>query len=150
MSPRPAPPTAFVVPAVGDALPPFAVPSVDAGRMATMAALLDDPVPIHYDVAAVRALGMGDRLVNQGPMSIGYLAELVVRWTGDPARLRRLRCRLHANVFEGDELVCTGVVTARDDDAGVCTVELAVRRGDEVVVSGAAEVATRPDAEDRA
>jgi acyl dehydratase len=123
---------------IGDRLPLRHV-VVEAARMATMSALMDDPVPIHYDPQAVRALGLGDRLINQGPMAFGYLTETVVAWTGDVRAVAALRCRFHANVFDGDRLVCSGTVIGRDGD-GHWTLELAIHRGDELVVSGGARV----------
>ena len=44
----------------------YEVPSVSAEKMKTMAALLSEPRLIHWDVATVRALGMGERPINQG------------------------------------------------------------------------------------
>lgn len=123
---------------IGDRLPPREVP-VTASRMATMSALMDDPVPIHYDPAAVCALGLGDRVINQGPMAFGYLTEAVAAWAGDVDAVARLRCRFHANVFDGDRLTCSGTVVDRDD-AGRWVVALELRRDDEVVVSGSAAV----------
>lgn len=122
----------------GDRLPLRHV-TVEARRMATMSALMDDPVPIHYDPDAVRALGLGDRVINQGPMAFGYLTETVAAWAGSARAVARLRCRFHANVFDGDRLVCSGTVLDRDDD-GRWNVELEIRRGDELVVSGGAVV----------
>lgn len=127
----------------GAPLPPFEVPCVDARRMATMSALLDDPVPIHYDPSAVRATG--GALVDQGPMALGYLSETVARWTGDRHALRRLRCRFHAPVRAGDRLVCSGKVVAVHAN-GTRTVELAVRSDAGTVVSGTALVRLPPGA----
>lgn len=35
--------------------------------MKVIAALMDEPNPIHWDDRAVEALGLGNRQVNQGP-----------------------------------------------------------------------------------
>jgi acyl dehydratase len=119
----------------------FVVDAVSSDRMRIMRALLDDPTPIHFDIRAVRALGMGDREINQGPMCLGYLTELVTRWTGDPLRLRRLRCRLLGNVFAGERLACSGRVTAVDRAAATCELDLVVVAGPRKVAQGDATVA---------
>jgi acyl dehydratase len=124
----------------GQQLPLYDIPRVRASRMRTMAALIDDPVPIHYDVDAVRALGLGDREINQGPMAFGYLVETVAGWTGDPQSVATLRCRFHGNVFAGDHLLCGGEVVSIDPTAGTCVVSLWIHRGDETMVSGDATV----------
>ena len=67
---------------VGDALPELVIDPVDPARMKTMAALLRDPNPIHWDLDAVRELGMGDRAVNQGPNNMAYLVNLLASYAG--------------------------------------------------------------------
>ena len=54
------------------------VESVDPQRMKTMAALLDDPNPIHYDVDVVRSLGYGDAPINQGPIHMAFLQNVAI------------------------------------------------------------------------
>ncbi|MGE4426486.1 MAG: MaoC/PaaZ C-terminal domain-containing protein [Solirubrobacteraceae bacterium] len=127
-------------PRIGELLPTVVVDGVDPARMLVVAALLDDPVPIHYDPAAAEAMGGAGRTVNQGPLALGYLGRMLREWTGDRAALRRLRCRLHANVFAGDRLECGGEVTAFDPRSGICAVAVWVRRDGSDVLSGTAEV----------
>jgi acyl dehydratase len=43
---------------VGQEIEPLVIGSVDAGRIKTVAAILQDPTPIHLDPAATRARGM--------------------------------------------------------------------------------------------
>jgi acyl dehydratase len=119
--------------AEGDAIPPLVVDDVGADRMKTMAALLRDPYPIHWDVEAVRAAGHGDRPVNQGPLNLGYVANMLMAWAGE-ASVRRLTVSFHGRVFAGDTVVASGTVV----DGPVCAVRL--MRGDDVIVSGTAEV----------
>ena len=83
----------------GTEVPPFVVESVPVEAMKTVAALLHDPNPIHFDLEAVRALGMGDRQVNQGPTNMAYVVNALTAWTGDPASVRRLQVRFLGNVF---------------------------------------------------
>ena len=44
---------------VGDRIPEWIMPEVSAERMRTMAALLRDPNPLHWDRDAVEALPLG-------------------------------------------------------------------------------------------
>ncbi|HEY9524317.1 MAG TPA: MaoC family dehydratase [Thermopolyspora sp.] len=135
---------------VGTVLPEWHVPSVSPEKMKTMAALLVDPNPIHFDVEAVRALGMGDRPINQGPLNMGYVMNMLAAWSGGHDRLRRFRVRFLGNVFAGDRLCAGGVVTALRDEGGVrladCDVVLTVVGGAQVL-RGTATVALTPDTE---
>ena len=128
---------------VGTELPAWDVPSVSAEKMKTMAALLSDPTPIHWDVATLQALGMGDRPVNQGPLNMGYVMNAVTAWAGGPDRLRRLRVRFLGTVLAGQHLRVRGTVSGLREEDGVrladCDVVLEVVDGDPVV-SGSATV----------
>ena len=130
--------------APGDELEPYVVAAVEPAHMRTMAALLDDPVPIHFDVEAVRRLGLGDRLVNQGPINAGYLLNAVIAWTGDAGAVRRFRCRLLGNVFAGERVECRGTVSAVDAERGVFEVDLRGDADGRPVLAGEATLALRP------
>ncbi len=124
-------------------IPPLTVDAVGADRMKTMAALLRDPYPIHWDPDAARAAGHGDRPVNQGPLNLGYVANMLMAWAGDGS-VRRLTVAFHGRVLAGDTVTASGVVidrsAARDgEQLARCAVRLV--RGDDVIVSGTAEVA---------
>lgn len=98
---------------VGTELPARVVQQVDIGEMKTMAALLRDPNPIHWDPESTRALGMGDRTVNQGPINMAYVMNMLLAWVGnEPTRLRAITLRFMANVFDGDRVLAGGRVTA--------------------------------------
>lgn len=129
--------------AVGQELEPLVVEAVDPEKMKTMAAILRDPNPIHYDAEVVRRLGMGDAPVNQGPINLGYLMELVVRWAGSRDVLRRFGVRFLGNVLAGERVTCTGRVTAIDGDRGEVELELQAAVGDRVVLAGTATVVWR-------
>lgn len=93
----------------GDALGPYTIGAVDPALMRVTSELLADPNPIHLDRAAVQALGMGDRLVNQGPTNIGYVVAMLEQAVPG-ARIADLALRLLDNVFEGDRVHARGVV----------------------------------------
>ena len=130
---------------VGSAVTPFRVDGVDDARMKTMAALLRDPNPIHFDAEVVRSLGIGDRPVNQGPLNVGYVVNALLAWAGgDPAALRRLRVRFAGNVFAGDHLTAGGEVTdlRAEDGCTIATCDVWLDRDDGTrLLHGQAEVA---------
>jgi acyl dehydratase len=141
-----------VTPAVGDLLPELVIGSVDAEKMKTMASILRDPNPIHWDVDAVRALGMGDRAINQGPNNMAYLVNLLAGYAGGFEHVRRLQVRFVANVFAGDRVVAGGRVITVDavDGTDGCVVGCDVwlrRDGDETdtVMAGTALVTVSAD-----
>jgi acyl dehydratase len=118
---------------VGTEIPVWEVDSVDPEKMKIMAALLADPNPIHFDVASVQALGMGDRVVNQGPLNMGYVMNMLTAWTGSAECIRDIRLRFRGNVLAGDHVRARGTVTAVRRESGVrladCDVVLEVVGG---------------------
>ena len=131
MSPSP-------TPVAGDELPRLVIESVDAEKMKTMAALLADSNPIHWDVETVKELGMGDQPVNQGPNNLGYVMNMLGDWAGGAERIRNIRVRFLDNVFAFDRLEAGGTVTSVGDDGLVeCDVWLA-RDGTHPVLAGSA------------
>ena len=133
--------------AVGDRIPEWRLASVSPERMGLLAAILRDPNPIHWDRAEVAARGLGDRLINQGPINVAYVCNAIAAWAG-PTTLRSLTVRFTANVFDGDEVVAGGTVTAVDEAGGevlaTCDVWLD-RAGGERAVEGRAVVAVTGD-----
>lgn len=130
---------------VGTELPARVIERVAIEKMKTMAALLQDPNPIHWDREATSALGMGERTVNQGPINMAYVMNMLVGWVGnDPARLRAIRLRFMANVFEDDRVEAGGRVTGMREVDGErladCEVWLDVTGGSRAL-TGTATVA---------
>ena len=124
----------------GHRLPAYVVESVRPEPMKTMAAILDDPNPIHFDPASVRALGLGERPINQGPSNLGYLMEMLVEFAGAADRVRRVRVRFLGNVFAGDRVECTASVKSVDDDAGVAELEVQASVDGRPVLAGTAVI----------
>ncbi|MHB8736479.1 MAG: MaoC/PaaZ C-terminal domain-containing protein, partial [Terriglobales bacterium] len=48
----------------GAELGPLTIERIDPEKMKIFAVVLDDPNPIHLDPAAVRAAGLGDRVIS--------------------------------------------------------------------------------------
>ena len=76
----------------GDSIPEWVMASVSPERMRTMAAILRDPNPIHWDRDAVDALplGLGRRTINQGPLGLSYMVNMLQAWAG-PGSIRPWR-----------------------------------------------------------
>jgi acyl dehydratase len=123
---------------VGDRIPEWHLPRVSREKMKTLAPILADPNPIHWDLETVRALGMGDRPINQGPNNMAYVMNMLAAWSGGHHHLRQLRVRFAGNVLGDDHVVARGAVTGLRTEGGrtvaECDVEL-------VVVDGATALA---------
>ena len=102
---------------VGDSIPEWVMPSVSAERMRTMAAILRDPNPLHWDRDAVAALPMvlGRRTINQGPLGLGYLVNMLQDWAGDGC-IRRIKMTFPQVVLDGDRVIARGRITALRDE----------------------------------
>lgn len=132
---------------IGDRLPDWHLESVSREKMKTMAALLADSNPIHFDLDSVRALGMGDRPINQGPNNLAYVMNMLGSWAGGMQHVRRVKVRFQANVRGDDHVVARGTVTGLrvegDRQLAECDVELVVLDGDadgETALRGSATV----------
>jgi acyl dehydratase len=127
----------------GDLLPERVVERVDPEKMKILAALLRDPNMIHLDPAASARAGLGHRLVNQGPINLGYVHTLLADWAGGADRVRASAFRLLGNVYDEERVVAGGRVLAVGAAGLVeCEVWLDAERaeGRVRVVSGTATV----------
>jgi 3-hydroxybutyryl-CoA dehydratase len=98
----------------GTELGPWTVDHVDPAKMKIFAEVLADPNPIHLDPDAVAAAGLGDRVINQGPASFGYVLNML-REALPGAIIRDIDVRLTANVFGGDRVTVAGRVESIED-----------------------------------
>jgi acyl dehydratase len=133
----PAPVTEKSETAPVETIPSFVVESVDAQRMKTMAAILRDPYRVHWDREATREMGLGGRVINQGPLNLSYIVNALHNFAGAGC-VRRLTVQFHRPVFDGDSVVGGGEVVVVGNESRTCNVWL--KRGDETVVSGTAEI----------
>ena len=104
---------------VGDPVPEWVMAEVSAERMCTMAALLRDPNPLHWDREAVAALpmGLGKRTINQGPLGVGYIVNMLHAWAGEGC-IRRIVMRFPQVVLDGERIVAGGEITALREHRG--------------------------------
>lgn len=84
--------------------------------------------PIHTDEGYARSTG-APTVFAMGMLPAGYVAAAVAEWFGGPHRLRRFKVRFTARVWPGDEIRCTGTVTAIEQGLVKVTFE-ARRHGD--------------------
>jgi acyl dehydratase len=135
-------------PEVGEQLPPWTMARVDAARMKTMAAILRDPYPLHWDRALNARIGLGDRVVNQGPLNVSYIVNMLHGWAG-PGCVRRLTVSFGPPVLDGDRVVARGSVTATETraDEVLVTCDVSLERDGAPVVTGTAVVAVPVDEE---
>ena len=104
---------------VGDPIPEWVMENVSPERMRTMAAILRDPNPLHWDRQAVDALklGLGERTINQGPLGLGYMVNMLHAWAG-PGCIRRMVTRFPQVVLDGERVVARGTITALSNAGG--------------------------------
>ena len=111
--------------AVGDAIPPFRMERVTPERMKTVAAIFRDPFPVHWDREATRAMGFGGRLLNQSPINLAYVLNMLMNWAG-PTCLRRIRTEFPQLVFDGDSVCAGGRVLSLAQEPGQTIAECEV------------------------
>lgn len=109
----------------GDALPPFVIESVSTDAMRDWSVFLADPNPIHLDVEVVKAKGLGDKRINQGPINVAYMMNmLMAAFPG--CRIESMDSRFLDNVYEGDRAVASSEVTAVEGNRVSCDLKLDV------------------------
>ena len=124
--------------AVGDALPPFTIESVSPDAMKQWAVFLADPNPIHLDVEVVKAKGLGDRVINQGPINVAYMMNMLLR-AFPGGRIEMMDSRFLDNVYAGDRAIVTGKIVTIEGNRISCEFALDVD-GRGTVNSGTATV----------
>lgn len=127
---------------VGTLIPEWIMPSVRAERMRTMAAILRDPNPVHWDASSVEALGFGKHTINQGPLGLSYMINMLHAWQG-PRSIRRIIMTFPQVVLDNDRACAKGEVTAlreeNNETLADCRVWLEVE-GRGVALEGSAVV----------
>lgn len=119
--------------------------SVSPERMRTMAALLRDPNPVHWDQEVVKQMGYGAHTVNQGPLGLSYMVNMLHEWMG-PTCIRRIVMRFPEFVLSEDRVIAKGTVTAIRSDAGKQLADCKIwleRHGTEPPLEGFATVQLR-------
>tara|TARA_Y100000817_G_C16822860_1_gene529747 strand:+ start:273 stop:695 length:423 start_codon:yes stop_codon:yes gene_type:complete len=125
---------------VGTDLPSLEVNPVDPQKMKTMAALLRDPYPVHWDRRANEVLGIGNNVINQGPLNLSYVANMLMQWQG-PTCIKRLKAKFLKPVLDNDTVIAGGkVIEVLDESSSRILCEIWLLRENETVLSGEAEI----------
>ena len=134
---------------IGSEIPPWDMPCVLPERMRTMAAVLRDPYPVHWDRKVVAAMGLGERTINQGPLGLSYMINMLHAWAGYES-IKRLTMTFPLPVFEGDHVTAKGKVTAtRTENRSVYVdCDIWLERNDEQPLVGTATVLIPSSAQD--
>ena len=110
---------------VGQDVPEWVMESVRPERMRTMAAILRDPNPVHWNrkaVAAMKRLNLGERTINQGPLGLSYMVNMLHEWTG-PGSIRNIFMTFPQLVLDEDRIVACGKVTDIREENGETLVD---------------------------
>lgn len=107
---------------IGDKIPDWVMESVSRDRMRTMAAILRDPNPVHWDDSVVEAIGWGKRTINQGPLGLSYMVNMLHDWAG-PGSIRQIVMRFPLPVMSEDHITAKGTVTAVRTENGETLVD---------------------------
>jgi len=127
---------------VGDAAPPLVVENLSRTHFVKYAGASGDFNPMHHDDTIATQVG-NPSVFGHGMLSMGLAARVVKDWFG-PEAIRRLQVRFAKQVWPGDVLTCTAVVTGKREEGGEHLVDLdltvANQNGDQAI-SGAATAA---------
>lgn len=108
---------------IGQELPPFIIEAVSTEAMKQWAVFLADANPIHLDVEAVKAMGLGERVINQGPINVAYMMNLLMQ-AFPKGRIESMTTRFLDNVYGGERIIANGRIEAIDGNRITCTVSL--------------------------
>ncbi len=123
---------------VGQELKGFVIESVSAAAMKDWAVFLRDPNPIHLDVEVVKAKGLGDKVINQGPANVAYVINML-HGAIPGGRIGKMESRFIDNVYAGYHLLAGGTVIAVEPGRLTCETWLRAN-GERLVISGTAEI----------
>ena len=96
---------------------------VDKYRPIYYAGASGDYNPIHIDPEFGKMVGLGGAIL-QGLCTLAFAAKAVTDWTGDPGKMKKLKCRFSAPVMMEDTISVQGTVA--DVQAGRARVDLKV------------------------
>ena len=98
--------------------------------------------PMHHDDTIATQVG-NPSVFGHGMLTMGLAARVVKDWFG-PEAIRKFQVRFSKQVWPGDVLTCTAVVTGKRDDGGDKLVDLDVtvvnQNGDKAITGAATAV----------
>ena len=126
----------------GDALPEIRVQGLTRTDFVRYAGASGDFNPIHHDQTFAEASG-NPTVFAMGMLNASILSRVVTRFAGRPA-VRRYKVRFATRAWPGDDVICTGRVSRKFEEAGEKRVEgevTAVNQKGETLISGSFVVA---------
>lgn len=124
---------------IGQQLPQLALPPLARATLALYAGASGDHNPIHIDSDHARAAGMED-VFAQGMLPMAWLGRVLGAWVAQEQVLQ-FDARFISLTRIGDQLLCSGAVTGKTEDASgrLVTVELQAvdQRGDRKIAGSA-------------
>lgn len=103
----------------GDPLTPLPIGTISAESIRLWSDFLADPNPIHLDPTVTAAMGLGHRVISQGPANLAYVINLLMaNFPGQ--RIVSIVTRFADNVFAGDLAMAEGRVISADDEGVKC------------------------------
>ena len=101
---------------VGSKLIPIRIDAISTETMKDWAVFLRDPNPIHLDVDVVKAKGLGDGVINQGPINVAYVMNmLLANFPG--AHIETMSSRFTDNAYGGEAVETFGTVIEVENTA---------------------------------
>lgn len=127
---------------LGDALPALTV-TPDERQLFFFSAATYNGHRIHYDKDWARSVEGYDNVLVQGPLQAALLARAVTDWIGGRGRLVEYSVQNRAVAFAGEQLSFGATVTGKwlVDNVGLVDLNIAGRRGDDILMPGNATVA---------
>ncbi len=114
---------------VGTRIPDWVMADVRADRMRVTSAIHRDPNPVHWDPESTRSRGLDGQVINQGPLNVSYLINMLMAWRG-PRCVRRLRVEFSGRIYDGDHVTAKGIVSGIDVVAGTASCDVWLERRD--------------------
>jgi acyl dehydratase len=129
---------------VGAEAPPLVVENISRTHFVRYAGASGDFNPMHHDDTVATSIG-NPSVFGHGMLTAGLMARVLKDWFG-PAALRRFQVRFSKQVWPGETLTCTAVVTglrdAEESGVGLVDVECQVVNEDgEAKLTGTATAA---------
>jgi acyl dehydratase len=129
--------------AVGDELPPLAMPPISRLALALYCGASGDHNPLHVDPDFARAAGLGD-VVAHGMLVMAYMGRTLTNWVAQDA-IHEFNTRFQAMTRVGDAITCTARITDKRADAHAVKVAVEARdQHGELKAAGEALIALAP------
>jgi acyl dehydratase len=110
---------------VGDAAPPLVVENLTRTQFVKYAGASGDFNPMHHDDTIATQVG-NPSVFGHGMLTAGLMARVVKDWFGAEA-LRKFSVRFAKQVWPGETLTFTAVVTGKREDGGEDLVDLELK-----------------------